>query len=364
MKILHTTKALWTGGIETMVRNLANQMCDVADVSVCTVFKANDDEKERLSSSVKVFDLGYEGEGKPIREIFNFYRIVKQGHYDIVNLHGFFYFYMYTIFRLHKKVKFVYTLHSDAYHEGTSWDNKLFRIKRFFFRKGWMKAVCISSYAEKTFKKMYGCQCELIHNGIPKPKILENNYDIISGYKLTDKTRVFIHPARITKAKNQFVLCKVFDRLIKNGYDVVLLIAGANQDNSIFESINPFFSDRIMYLGIRNDIVELLLQADGMCLPSVFEGFGLVIVEAFSVGCIPVCTPVGGMIDLIKDGWDGILSQSTSEDDYYDAMVRLLSMNDNQVTEMKEHALGSFAHFDIELTSMEYLHLYDSLLKS
>jgi glycosyltransferase involved in cell wall biosynthesis len=51
--------------------------------------------------------------------------------------------------------------------------------------------------------------------------------------RLTPHTRVFLHPGRITEAKNQLVLVRVFDRLIREGHDVALLIAGKEEDDAI-----------------------------------------------------------------------------------------------------------------------------------
>lgn len=345
-----------------MVCNLANQMSITDDVSVCTVFEADRSEVcRRLSSRVSFCDLGFSGIGKPIKEIFKFYSLVKREKYDVVNIHGFFYFYLFAVLMLHKKTKFVYTLHSDAYHEGTDWDNKILWIKRLFFKLKWMNAVCISNYAQKTFTELYKTHSVLIHNGITRP-VISNDKSYVDSFRITKDTKVFIHPARLTIAKNQIVLCSAFSRLIRDGYDVVLLIAGANHDKNVFDTISPMLSDRIRYLGVRNDIIELLSSADGMCLPSIFEGFGLVVVEALSVGCIPICTPVGGILDIIDNKVDGLLSQSVSENDYYNTLVSFLSMPEAEKAKMRINSLAKFERFDICTTSSKYLSLYKSLL--
>lgn len=59
--------------------------------------------------------------------------------------------------------------------------------------------------------------------------------------ELQKKTKFFIHAGRIDTPKNQLILCKVFKRLVDNGYDVVLLIAGSKQKQDIFKTIEPYF---------------------------------------------------------------------------------------------------------------------------
>lgn len=344
-----------------MVCSLANEMSKTEDVSVCVFWQTDEDTRERrLSRNVKFYDMGFDGNGKPVKEIFKFHKSVRNGDYDIVHIHGFFYLYMLTIFLLHNKTTFFYTLHSDAYHEGTEWDNKLISVKRLFFRKGWMHPICISTHAQQTFAELYGCDSALIHNGITNLDVDKAmGRKMIDSFKINQSTKVFLHPGRITKAKNQIVLCEAFDKLINNGYDVVLLIAGGKQDAEVFNLISEHFSDRIIYIGERQDIPSLLSAADGMCLPSLFEGFGLVVVEALAMACIPVCSPVGGVTDIIEDGRNGILSKSTTADDYYEAMVSLLSLSDNALSSMKEQALLSSSRFDITATVKQYFKQYN-----
>ena len=144
-----------------------------------------------------------------------------------------------------------------------------------------------------------------------------------------------MHAGRIDTPKNQIVLCKVFDRLVKDGEDVVLLIAGAKQSTEIYSKLEQYFSERIQYLGERNDVPDLMAYSDAMCLSSIWEGLPVTLLEALSVGCVPICTPVGGIPDVIKDNWNGILSTSASEEGYFQAVKRFISMSDIDYSKIK-----------------------------
>ena len=115
---------------------------------------------------------------------------------------------------------------------------------------------------------------------------------------------------------------------------------------------------RIVYLGERSDVPSLLAQCDAFCLPSIWEGLPVSMLEALSVGCIPICSPVGGIPDVIKDGENGILSKSSSLEDYYYAVMRFISMSKQERDKMCRLASTSFQKYDIENSAKHYLDLY------
>lgn len=361
MKILHIHASLQQGGIEAMITALANEMSSQGeDVSVCSIFKPTSHAIfwNKLAPNIHKFDLGKSNPGFSLKEIFKIYNFIRKNNFDVVNIHGFFYYYALTVLFRHSKTKFFYTIHSDAEKENSNWDSKILKFKQFCFKKRWMRPVTISPKSQEAFLKLYHCCSYMVPNGVKRPVLCENN-DGIKEYKITEKTKVFVHPGRISTPKNQLVLVKVFDSLIKDGYDVVLLIAGSNDDNTIYHKIEPYFSDRIKYIGIRSDVPQLLSYADGLCLPSIWEGLPVTLLEALSVGCIPICSPVGGIVNVIRSGENGLLSESSSETDYYKTMRSYLSMPSDQIVQMKVACLDSFSDYDIKNTAKRYLKVYN-----
>lgn len=341
-----------------MICGLANEMAKTADVTVCSIFEPKESDVfwGKLGSVVKKVSLGKRKQGFSLREIFKIYTFIRDGGFDVVSLHGFMFYYILSVFLLHKKVKFFYTVHSDAKMECSGWDKKFFAIKRFFFRHGWVRPITISDTSKHSFTDLYHCESQLIFNGVAHPILREE--DPVKQYRKTVETTVFVHAGRIDTPKNQVVLCRVFSRIIREGRDVVLLIAGSKQKQLIFEQMEPFFSDRIIYLGERSDIPQLMSCSDAMCLPSIWEGLPVTLLEALSVGCVPICSSVGGIPDVISDGNNGILSASSSENDYYSAVMRFLDMGDNERNSLSSVARSSFEKYEIGNTAQEYLKYY------
>ncbi|MBP5455849.1 MAG: glycosyltransferase family 4 protein [Paludibacteraceae bacterium] len=362
MNILHIHPSLAGGGIEAMICGLANEMAEQGHkVTVCSIFqpKSTDVFWGKIKENVSRSSLGKKNKGFSLSIVFKIFKYIRNGNFDIVQLHGFFYYYMLAVF-FFRKSKYFYTLHNDAYQESNSWDKRFFFLKKFAIRRGWIHPITISEESKNSFEKLYGCASCLCPNGIPKP-IITYGLDIVDKERRTPETRVFLSPVRIAPQKNLPVLVKVFSRLIKEGHDVVILIVGSVQDESIFSTIKPYFTERIKYLGEFSEVPSLLYSADGLCLPSLWEGLPVVLLEALSVGCVPICTPVGGVVNVIEDGYNGLLADSPSEEDYYKVMSKFLSMSKETVSVMKGNCLESFGPYDIKRVVADYMRYYESI---
>lgn len=360
MKILHIHTKMVSGGIEAIVCNLVNQMSKKHDVTLCTIFQPTEDDVfyKKLNPNVKKITVGKKNFGFSIKEIWKIFRIISKGKYDVVHVHGCFQYYFVAIALLHTKVKFVYTIHSDANRENQKWDWRLFGIKKYMFIHKWMWPVTISEASQLSFEKLYHCKSSLIYNGIARGIVDDSANELIESLRKTPNTKVFVHAGRISKPKNQLELCKVFRRLICEGNDVVLIIAGAPEERSIYESLCPYFSDRIVYIGERDDVVSILAKSDAFCLPSLWEGLPVTLLEALSVGCIPICSPVGGIVNVIESGKNGLLSKDPTESEYMSTMQTFLEMKDDERDYMKKEALNSFEKYDISNCVNQYLNVY------
>lgn len=96
--------------------------------------------------------------------------------------------------------------------------------------------------------------------------------------------------ARFSPQKNHIFILKVFKDVLNKNKDVKLILVGDGPlENSIKEeSIKLNLSSNIIFLGVRNDISELLQAFDVFIFPSLYEGLPVSIIEAqaASLPCI------------------------------------------------------------------------------
>lgn len=94
------------------------------------------------------------------------------------------------------------------------------------------------------------------------------------------------HIGRMVYTKNHEFLLKVFTEVVKNIDNARLLLIGDGEfrEDIIKQAKQLNITDKVIILGYRNDTAELLQVMDVFCLPSRFEGLGIVAIEAQSVG--------------------------------------------------------------------------------
>lgn len=359
MRIIHFCDTMAVGGgIASFIQNLASEQSKFNEISLGVIGRDPNANTINLPDNIKIVEFNKSKPGFSVVYPFKIFLHLLLNDYEVVHIHSSFLYYFLSILLLHKRCRFVYTVHSDAVKENSSkWDKKFWKIKKLSFKRRWILPVTISPASKISFDNLYGMSSPMVVNGIKKERIF-GDFIELNKYRITNQTKLFIHVGRITEAKNQIMLCQAVSELIAEGYDISLVIVGVKQDTNIFSDLQSFLSRRIVYIGERTNIKELLCEADAMCLSSIWEGMPIILLESLSVGCIPICTPVGGVIDVVRDGYNGVLSTSTSLTDYKLALIKFLKMDMSDLNEMQKRVLESFVPYDIRLTSEKYMNLY------
>jgi glycosyltransferase involved in cell wall biosynthesis len=112
-------------------------------------------------------------------------------------------------------------------------------------------------------------------------------------------------PARLNPQKGHRVLLEAISEVP----DALFLFAGEGSERAALETEAERLgvSDRVRFLGRREDVPELLAVCDVFALPSLYEGSSLAVLEAMAAGIPIVSTAIGGTEELIEDGRSGLL---------------------------------------------------------
>ena len=107
-----------------------------------------------------------------------------------------------------------------------------------------------------------------------------------------DTRKAYIHVGRFNEAKNHAFLLRVFQKIHEKQNDSILILVG---DGSLREKIEDqikslHLDEAVRILGNRTDIPELLQAADVFLFPSLWEGLGIVAIEAQAAGLPCLCS--------------------------------------------------------------------------
>lgn len=111
------------------------------------------------------------------------------------------------------------------------------------------------------------------------------------------------------------------------------------------------------------DKAAYLDSADVFCLPSDHEGFGLVYVEAMSVGTPVIATDVGGQTDVIRDGIDGFLVPRGDPRAVADR-IAALGTDPELLARMKRAVPERAREFEPDIVAARFIGLYERAARS
>jgi glycosyltransferase involved in cell wall biosynthesis len=120
---------------------------------------------------------------------------------------------------------------------------------------------------------------------------------------------VLVTIARLTEQKGHRFLLQTFPGLLKTWPQLCCVFVGEGELHDPLQrmTIELGVERACRFVGIREDIADILAAADLFVLPSLSEGFPFVLLEALAMGCPVVASRVNGIPELIEDHKTGLL---------------------------------------------------------
>ncbi len=296
IKVLHCVGKMNCGGAETMVMNLYRQI-DRNKVNfnflVHTQEKGYYDD-EILELGGRIYHIGSQGSLGIRGYIHTLTRFLKEeGHFDVVHSHmdwqgGF-------IALAAKRAG----VRKVIVHAHTSKLMNKHIIYKFLLL---IQKLCIARYATDYLACSKSAEHFLFYKGLcPKEKriIFPNAIDLLA-YQAIDRkavrkelqieehTLLIGHIGSFSSFKNQLFLIKIAKKLQEDCLDFKMLLIGGGQENYKKQVIQVIrdnqLQERVEVLDVRNDIPCMMYALDLFVLPSLFEGLGIVAIEAQAAG--------------------------------------------------------------------------------
>ena len=360
MKILQIIPSLSSGGAERFTVDLCNELSKNNSVYLLTFRDYIDSDFYRPQISEQVKQVIYRGNYSILSKIWQLfvvtYYLIKIRP-SVIHTHDVAIFYAVIYAFLFRRVKVFYTVHNLADKDTNSGISAFLRKKVL---KNRIHAVSISETCRRSFNAFYGYDsfCT-IENGC-RELSLSNEIDKVQqevrGYCNSLNTKVYICVARIVEAKNHKMLIDAFNRMAERGDDFVLLLIGKYiNDSELKKKLDASIKTKnIRFLGTRTNVPDYLACADFFCLSSLWEGLPISVLEAGLSGCYPICTPAGGVVDVLKDEKWGVLSKGMSSEKYIEAVDHA-----NKIKPNRDALISLYRNrYMMEKCAKEYLNLY------
>jgi glycosyltransferase involved in cell wall biosynthesis len=338
LRVLHVLSGCTVGGCEQHVLALLARLDRERYEPWLACFEAEPDAATPMipmfrAAGVRTIDLRARRRTDPAA-FARFGRLLRRGHFDIVHVHSFRTELGATILGrvLGGAPRVVRTAHNvDEFYVSPRY-GALSQLSA----KGLDRVVAISDAVSDYLRD---------EAGLPGDKIVRIHYGIDpSPYRPEappPSRRQTSDPAarptlgvlaRLAPQKGHRVLFQALPEIVKAVPDVRVRIVG-HEEQSTVDELRAYadqlgVADRVEFDGFCADVAGLLADLDVMVLPSLWEGFGLVLLEAMAAGRPVVASAVGPIPEIVVGGVTGLLVPPGDPKSLAEAVIPVLADSD------------------------------------
>jgi glycosyltransferase involved in cell wall biosynthesis len=205
----------------------------------------------------------------------------------------------------------------------------------------------------------------VIHNGIDLERFSGPTHQRRSDLGIADDVKAIgvVAALRPEKAHDTFLqAAALVAGSVKNAH-FLLVGDGPERDQLVQLTKKLRLTDRVHFLGRRDDVANILPLLDLTVLPSRAEAFPLAILESMAAGVPVVATDVGSVHDIVTEGETGILVQPENVEELARAMTTLLTQAE-LAHRMAEVARERVQRYDVRRMVRNVEDLFEDLVQA
>lgn len=223
-----------------------------------------------------------------------------------------------SLLGLYKNCLFINTSHN------TFWSQRA--MTRFAYKHA--NIIACGGMVKKNLVDFFGLpekQVTVIHNAI---KPFEDKITIDPTIEKLHQEGYFVvgNVGRLSEQKGMKYFIDSIPAILKQHSKTKFLIIGMGELEEELKkrAADLKVEDAVIFMGYRSDIQNLMSQLDLEVLSSLWEGFPLTPIEAFSVGRTVVATRVDGTLEIVQNEENGLMIEPRKPDQIAEAIIRFI----------------------------------------
>ena len=303
-------------------------------------------------------------------------RQIQRGRYDLIHSHD-------RIFRMN-----LFSMHGIP-HE--IWIRRMRNKRPSLFDRGmaWVerkgltgppvpKVLPVSSLVKSELQRRYPeleSHVEVIHPGVSlsrfsrmDPKACRR--EIRKRHNIKPEDLVILFVGMNFEIKRLGLVIEGISKLPKggDGPDVKLLVVGKGKEAVYLAMAREYgVAEQVIFAGVTREVEKYYFAGDVFAMPSVYDTFGMAVLEAMAAGLPVVISRTVGAGDLVRNGIEGFVLKDPPSPAEFSEKIAFLSNPENR-RKMGEHARkqGQLHDWDrvADQVAAHYMRIFKSLKKS
>lgn len=350
MKIVHCIFNFDMGGSQVLIVDMLNELCPLHEVSLIII--NNDEYSEallkKLNKKISVYKINRTAGSRNPFSILRLNLLLRKLKPDVVHCHN---NKIINLF-IFPSFKSVFTVHALGLD--------ISAVKKY------STAIAISNSVSRDIEQRSGAKTETVYNGIPI-----NYFRARHNYSIDEKETIkIVQISRLVhELKGQDILIKAIHKLFKeNNADISLDFIGDGKSFDYLQAMPETLElkSKINFLGEKDRtwIQKNLSRYHILVQPSIYEGFGLTVIEGIAAGLPVAVTNNDGPAEIMNEIQSDFIFQKNDVDACAEVLVKIIDLyKSNQIIEITRNAKNIIKNkYSIQSTTSKYLEIYQAIL--
>lgn len=364
MKILHIIDHIGIGGVQTSLRGITEK--EKNNPNIFYYFLRNNKVRTKINNSNCYFCKSHSKLN--IQSLFELKKLIRNQNINILHCHlqkSFVFGYLLKLL-FFKNIKLIF------HERGKIFENK--KWYSFFLKKAQNKVNLFIAISKETKNKLVrnaridSGQIKVLHNSVDLERFNYNankhNNNQSKGlkeFKIKNDDFVIGFAARIVKRKGCNDLICAFNEL-ENKKNIKLVIAGdgSQKDNCVKLVDKLKLNNNVFFLGCILDMVQFYSNIDCFIIPSHWEPFGVVALEAQTMRVPIIASDVPGLNEIIFDKENGLLFEPKNSKNLA-KKIKLIYNNKKLREKIIENGSRDVKKYSIDNYLIRLKSIYDGL---
>ncbi|PUZ20296.1 Glycosyltransferase involved in cell wall bisynthesis [Chitinophaga costaii] len=312
IKVLQAIRQGLIGGGESHVLGLVEQLDKLRFEPIVLSFSDGQmiRQLERMGIHHYVIPSGKAFDLRTARQV---KALLRQEQIDLVHAHGSRAASNLLLPARSLKIPMLYTIHGWSFHDDQPFLQKTLRVwSEKLLTSRVQRNISVSASNQLTGQQHFSSfRSVVVNNGINLQKFNDQGTypDIRPQLGIPAHHTLVGYIARITLQKDPFTLLHAFHEVLQHTQDITLLVVGEGdlRDRTVALASELGIAGNIVFQDFREDVPAILQATDIYCLPSLWEGLPIGLLEAMATRNAVIVTDVDGSREIIKDRQNGLM---------------------------------------------------------